>query len=99
MQCTTKDIVAPHEDLVTRDIGGEIIIVPVRGCVGDLDGAYTLSDVGGAIWRRLDGRRTVGALAAAVAEEYDVTPAEAERDVAAFLAALARAGLVKVEGK
>ncbi len=99
MQCTTDDIVAPHEELVTRDIGGEIIIVPIRGCVGDLDGAYTLNDAGGAIWRSLDGRRSVGALAAAVAEEYDVTPAEAERDVAAFLAELARAGLVKVAGE
>lgn len=95
MRNMTHDIFAAHENLVTRDIGGEIIIVPIRGCVGDLDGAYTLNEVGGAIWRRIDGHTTVGALAVAVAEEYDVTPDEVERDVGEFLSALAGAGLVR----
>ncbi len=89
-------VVAAQEDLVSRDIGGEIILVPVRAGVGDLDGVYALNEVGGAIWRRLDGRATVGELAADIAEEYDVAAACAERDVGRFLAELAGAGLVRV---
>ncbi len=89
------EVFAIDANLVTRDIGGEIIIVPVRGRVGDLDGAYVLNGAGGAIWRRIDGRATAGDLAAALAEEYEVSRADAERDVREFLAELAGAGLVR----
>jgi hypothetical protein len=98
MCAMSQAVYAPHEDLVMRDIGGEIIIVPIRGCVGDLDGAYTLNEVAGAIWRRLDGRRTVGELVVALVDAYDVAPCDAERDVAEFLTEMAGAGLVTTRG-
>jgi hypothetical protein len=94
-----REVFTADGDLVTRDIGGEIIIVPIRGSVGDLDGAYTLNEVGGAIWKRLDGRRDVAELADAIAEEFDVSRSEAERDVRDFLNELASAGLVRSEGR
>jgi len=40
---------AKKNNLVTRNIGGETIIVPVEGHVGDLDSIYTLNEVGSTI--------------------------------------------------
>jgi hypothetical protein len=83
-------------DLVTRNIGGEIIIVPVEGHVGDLDSIYTLNEVGSTIWELLGGRTSLDRIAAAVCDQYETTPAEARRDVAELVDSLVAAGLIHV---
>ena len=84
-----------EKDLVTRDIAGESIIVPIKGHVGDLDGLFTLNEVGAMIWRLIDGQKTGRQLAEAVRDEYDVEAAEAEDDVVDFLRSLEDAGLIR----
>lgn len=82
-------------DLVTREIAGETVIVPICARVGDLDSTYVINEVGSAIWRRLDGATSVEGIAAALTEEYDVAAGEAASDVREFLASLMSAGLVR----
>jgi hypothetical protein len=89
---------AKESDLVTRDVAGEEIIVPIRGHVGDLEGVFTLNEVGAMIWRLIDGRTTGRQLMEAVRNEYDVEAAEAEKDVVDFLRSLEDAGLIKQSG-
>jgi len=89
-KCFTKD-----KDIVTRDVAGETIIVPIRGRVGDLDAIYTLNEPGGFIWQHLESRPTVRQLVDAVAAEYDVETGEAKKDVEDFLESLEAAGLVR----
>jgi len=91
--CFTKE-----KELVTRDVAGEEIIVPIKGHVGDLEGVFTLNEVGSMIWRLIDGQTTVGELMEAVRNEYDVEAGEAEKDVADFLRSLEDAGLIKPSG-
>jgi hypothetical protein len=86
---------AKEKDLVTRDVAGEEIIVPIKGHVGDLEGVFTLNEVGAMIWRLIDGRTTVRQLIEAVRHEYAVETAEAEKDVADFLQSLEDAGLIR----
>ena len=81
-----------EKDLVTRDIAGESIIVPIKGHVGDLEGIFTLNEVGAMIWQLIDGQKTGRQLAEAVKDEYDV---EAEDDVVDFLQSLEDAGLIR----
>jgi len=83
------------EDLVSRNVAGETIIVPIKGRVGDLDAIYTLNEVGTFIWKHMEGRPTVRRLLAAVAREYDVEPEEVKKDVAEFLESLEAAGLIR----
>jgi hypothetical protein len=83
------------DDLTTRRIAGETLIVPVRGHVGDLDAIYTLNELGSRIWQLLDEPATVKQIAAVISAEYEVTQAEAERDVAELLDSMAAAGLVR----
>lgn len=81
-------------DLVTRSITGETIIVPVQGHVGDMDGIYTLNGVATTIWELIDGKISVGQIVDAVRNEYDVPPEDAERDVIELIGSLEAAGLI-----
>jgi len=90
-------ICAPSEDVVAREIEGELIIVPIASGIGDMeDELYTLNETGKAIWSRLDGKRTLRAIAAELAAEYDAPVAAIERDVTGLVAELARRKMVVV---
>lgn len=51
-----------------------------------------LSATGGRIWELLETPRTLGELCATLAEEYEITAAEAEADVRQFIGGLAEQG-------
>ncbi len=84
------------DGFVTRAIGDEMVIVPVRSGVANLEAIFTLNPVGAAIWRRIDGRATPEELADGLAGEFAVTPDQALVDVNDFLALLATKGLLVV---
>jgi len=83
---------------VSRSVGGETFVVPVRAGVADLEAIFTMNAVGTAIWSRIDGKTGVDALARALAAEFEVTESEAAADVAAFIELLAAKGLVEDAG-
>jgi hypothetical protein len=66
----------------------------VRAGVANLEAIFTMNAIGAAIWTRIDGKTSVGELARAVTEEFEVGQDEASTDVAAFVALLATKGLV-----
>ena len=84
-----------ENDLVTRDVAGEKIIVPIKGHVGDLEGVFTLNELGVMIWQLINGQTTARELVEAVQNEYDVEAQEAEKDVVDFLRSLEDAGLIR----
>jgi len=84
-----------RSDLVTRNISGETIIVPVEGRVGDLDSIYTLNEVGSTIWALLDGQTSIDKIAAVICDRYEVTPEQARQDVVELIDSLQAAGLIQ----
>jgi hypothetical protein len=87
------------QSVVARVVAGETLIVPVRARVGDLASIYSFNGTGTLIWRLLESPRTVMELSAAVAQAYDVDPAQAECDVTNFVNEMKAAGLVEVAAK
>ena len=83
-----------RDGFVSRTIAGDVIIVPVRGGVGDLDAIFTLNSVGATIWKLIDGVTSTERLAVAVAREYDVSEATARGDLGEFLQLLHAKGLI-----
>jgi len=83
------------EDCVSREIAGETLLVPVRSHVGDVNAIYTLNELGTMIWQFIDGRNNVGQIVESISRAYDVTPGEAVKDTADFLASLEEAGLIE----
>jgi hypothetical protein len=71
--------------VVSRTVGGETLIVPVRGKVGDLASIYSFNGTGSLIWQLLDAPHGLTDLIDAVAEHYDVAPEQAQKDVSQFL--------------
>ena len=82
------------ESIVSRKIGQEVILVPIRHDVGDLESIYTLNDVAARIWELIDGTRNVGEIENLIVEEYDVTQAEAKGDIERYLGQLEEIGAV-----
>ncbi len=86
-------------DLVTRCVAGETIIVPVRAHVAELDSIFTLNEVGTLIWELIDARTRVGQIAEAIYRAYDIAPEEAAEDLIEFLGCLESAGLIRPCGE
>ena len=77
---------SPSEDVVAREIAGELIIVPLAAGVGNMeDELYTLNETGKDIWARLDGKKTVHDIVDELAAEYDADNATLETDVSGLL--------------
>jgi hypothetical protein len=82
--------------VVSRVVAGETLIVPVRSKVGDLASIYSFNGTGTLIWKLLESPKTVSEIATVVAREYEVEPAQAERDVTSFVEEMKAVGLVEV---
>lgn len=79
-------IYGPSDDIVARDIEGEVIIVPLAAGIGDMeDELYTLNETGREIWRRLDGKRTLREIARELLAEFEAPLDEIEQDVAGLV--------------
>ena len=84
-----------NPEMVARQIAGELILVPIRQNVADMDCIYTLNPVGAFIWDKLDGRATLADLQAAIVNEYDTDAQTAAADLAEFVQELEAAGAIR----
>lgn len=81
--------------LVARRIGQDYVLVPVRASRQELGQFYTLNQVGGFIFERLDAAATVSELVADVTASFAVDAACAAADLRALLAELEARGLAR----
>jgi hypothetical protein len=82
-------------NLVTREVAGETIAIPVRANAAELDSIFTFNEVGSAVWALLDKAQDVAEIVASVAGTFEVAPDQARQDVVRFLDTLLEAGLVE----
>ena len=83
------------EDIVAREIEGEIIIVPLTAGIGDAeDDLFSLNETGRAVWKLLDGKKTLAQIAKVLGKEYDSPLAEIEKDVTGLVAELLKRRIV-----
>ena len=83
-------------DIVHRDIGGEHLLVPVKGNLVELHAIYSLNEVAAAIWEKLDGNRAMAAIRDELAQEYDTAAEGLESDIREAVLQFANSGLVEV---
>jgi len=89
----------PSDNIVAREIEGELIIVPLVSGIGDLeDELYTLNKTGRAIWERFDGKRSLKDVVEELVAEFEAPVGEIEKDVVGLVEELLkRKMVVKVE--
>jgi hypothetical protein len=83
------------ESIAGRQIAGESFLIPVCGTPVDMENIFVLNPLADFIWRHLDGERTLEAIAAEIANEYDVSVGQAGADAAEFIGQLLHDNLVE----
>jgi hypothetical protein len=79
---------------VSREIGGEAVVIPICRGVGDMEAVYTFNSLGSELWKLLEHRCTEEELVSWVLSNYEVTAEQARTDVTAFLEDLYQVGLI-----
>lgn len=82
-------------NVVTRNIGGEVFLVPVKGRLADLQRLFVLNHLGEYIWQQLDGTRTQQEIMAAILVRFEVDEKHAAEDLEEFLGRLKEVELVE----
>ena len=67
--------------MVSREITGEAILVPIRQNVGDLESIYTLNETAARAWELIDGQNTLSDIRDVILVEFEVDEVEAEEDL------------------
>jgi hypothetical protein len=81
-------------DLIERRVLDEALLVPIGGELADLQRIFALNPVAQYIWAQLDGKRDLAAVRDGIVARFEVEPADAEADLAEFIAQLSAAGLI-----
>ncbi len=81
--------------IVSREIAGEVILVPIRNNVGDLESIYTLNETAARIWALLDGEHTLASVRDAIVAEFEVEADEAEVDLMELVERLGGVGAIR----
>jgi len=89
---------AKAPEFVSRRIADEMLLLPIRKNLGDLESIYTLNEVAVRVWELLDGQRTVEAIRDLLVDEFEVTAVTAEADLADFLCQLEQIEAVTTVG-
>ena len=83
------------DQLVEREIRNELLLVPVARSEATLDSLFTLNGTARFIWARAKDGQDEDAIAAALAAEFRVPPAEAADDTRRILDELLSIGALK----
>ncbi len=81
-----------NPDYVFRRIADEVILLPIRKNLGDLESIFTLNEVAARVWELLDGRRTLGEIRDQIVAEFEVGPETVEADLEGLLRRLEEIG-------
>lgn len=85
-------VVSPRQ--VSTELGNEVVVLGAEA------GQYFgLNEVGARVWALVQKPSQVRAVCEAIVAEYEVTPAQCERDVLALLEDLKAKGLIHVEAE
>jgi hypothetical protein len=83
-----------NRDVVARQIEGELIIVPIRRGVGDMNSLYTLNPVGSLLWEFMAEDHTIPEMVQRVCDEFEVSSAQASADIESFLESMVEEKLI-----
>lgn len=74
-----------NDDFIFRKIVNEMILVPVKHDVADMEHIFTLNEVGAFVWEKLSKSSTIEELQQDILDEFEVDLAMAQQDLQVFL--------------
>ncbi len=95
LDAMSDKVYAISEEIVDREIEGEIIIVPLISGIGDLeDDIFTLNQTARSIWNKLDGIKKIKEIIEEVSFEYEVAYNELNEDIIGLIDELSKRKLI-----
>ncbi len=82
------------EDIVSRRILDELLLVPIRKTAGRVDSIYTMNEVAAFVWENLDGRNSVHDICKKVVQKFQVDIETATEDVINLLVQLSAIAVI-----
>jgi len=73
---------------VTREVGNELIVVPLSANVAQMNELFTLNETAKVIWENLNEGTDMSALIQTITDTFDIDRHTAEKDIAVFLQTL-----------
>jgi len=86
------------KNIVTREIEGEVILVPVVSEAPEMDSIYVLNETSAFIWNLLDGKNSLDEILNRMLDTYDVTPERARKDIDDLINTLLNFGALEEVG-
>ena len=83
------------ETFIARCVGGQHVLMPVGKTATKFSGLVMTNDVGAFIWEHLEEAQDERALAALIAEEFEVSPEEALEDTRGLTQSMRSAGWIE----
>ena len=80
-----KEVYKRKSHFATRIVGSELILVPVKKNIADMDELFTLNEVGSFIWTNINGQNSIEDIVSKIAEEFEVEESTAKTDLEEFL--------------
>ncbi len=85
------------EEVVTRRIAGETLLVPIRSRLADMQQIYALNPTAEYIWQQLDGNHTAAEIQADITARFAVETEQARIDIEEFIGQLLAADIIEEE--
>jgi hypothetical protein len=82
------DVYVQQNDLVFRNVGGEAMIIPIKGKLADMRNIYALTMVAEFVWEKLGADVSVSSILDDIVTEFDVSKEVAEADLKELVADL-----------
>ncbi len=90
-----QSIFCKKEDIVTRNIVGDTLLVPIRGNLADMQQIFALNPTADFIWQQLDGKQNLDTIRQGLVSGFEVTGEKAEHDILQFIRELDATGLIE----
>ncbi len=85
-------------NIVSRVVADEVILVPIHRRAEDMDLIYTLNETAARVWELSDGQRSLAEIHQVLVREFEVDPAQAEKDLAELVEGLLGIGALVEAG-
>ena len=83
------------QDFVLRQVANTWVVVPVGQAMVDFKSMLTLNSTGAVLWNELEKGTDIETMVNLLTTEYDVSEAQAETDIEAFLTKLQNWGCLE----
>jgi hypothetical protein len=94
MKVQPADVFRHADNIVTRKVMDETLLVPISGQLASMDNLYTLNETGAFIWQALDGSRSLAEISVMLEEQYDAPAEVIKADMLEIADGLVKAGLI-----